>query len=103
MSQKNTTKSVAVLLLASIGFASGSSGQPVAAGMFDLYRRNRSLQRSNYVTEDFLLLAYSQLLRDAIATHEKNDDYPQLRNAIGRLQAAARKTPDNNAVAANRL
>jgi hypothetical protein len=94
--------SVAVALMGSLTLAS----EPVpsastATGMFDLYRLNRTLQRPNYITEDFLLLSYSMLLRDAIADHEQTVDYPGFVNAVQSLESRARRAKSSDAVSAN--
>ncbi len=60
-------------------------------GMFRVYQNNRAEGIPNYVTRDFLLLAYSMILTEEIAAHEQKHDYPDLRASIAALSKAAEK------------
>lgn len=87
------------------GFVAGAFGDvhtSAAPGMFDLYRMNRTLDRPNYITEDFLLLSYSMLFRDAVAEHELKVGYPGFAGAVHRLLSRAEQAGNSDVIKANR-
>lgn len=67
-------KATALLVLALL-LAPGSVGSARAAsvkqGMFDIYEANRQHGLGNYITEDFVLLAYAMTLREALGEMEE--------------------------------
>jgi hypothetical protein len=70
-------------------------------GMFHVYANNRSANVPNYITEDFLLLSYSMILRNAIADYETEQALPALRSVIRALVDRAAAAHGGEIEAAN--
>ena len=68
-----------------------------AQGMFQIYQQNRDKGIPNYVTEDFILLAYSLTLSQAVTELEKKKLAPALAELVRRLlqnlHSKSEKTP----------
>jgi len=79
------------MIPAVLAIPAGAAARLDEDGMFHLYQNNRAAGIPNYVTRDFLLLAYSMILTEEIAAHEQKHDYPELRASIQALFAAAEK------------
>ncbi len=54
-------------------------------GMFDLYEQNRDKGIPNYITEDFILLAYSMILNETVTDIEETLLYPELKTLTDSL------------------
>jgi hypothetical protein len=67
------------------------------AGMLDIYQQNRRLGTPNYITSDFVLLAYSLELDRAFAATEENQMLPTFRRIVDTLLASAAKQPAGQA------
>ncbi|MCP4659931.1 MAG: DUF3160 domain-containing protein, partial [bacterium] len=71
-------------------------------GMFELYEQNRERGIPNYVTEDFLLLAYSMLLNETMTEIEERHLAPRLRAFVEALGEALAEAPNDEVTRANR-
>ncbi len=72
-------------LIVSVGapsraMAGADPGQP--EGMFALYERNRTEGIPNYITEDFILLAYSEVLSEAVKELEEEILHPRFQALV---------------------
>lgn len=76
-------------LVALCSCANAAPRPPVAAarGMFALYEENRAQQKPNYITEDFLLMAYGMLLEDGIRHLEEKVVLPEMTAILAELDA----------------
>ena len=54
-------------------------------GMFDLYEQNQAQGIPNYITEDFILLAYGMILNEAVTEMEEGVLYPEFAAFISDL------------------
>lgn len=72
---------------------------PFTGGLFDLYARNRAQQVPNYITEDFLLLAYNLIDRRVTVEREDREIAPRLTGLIKGLARLLNGLPDQDAVA----
>jgi hypothetical protein len=70
--------------------ASLAASQP-SEGMFDLYARNRTANRPNYITEDFLLLSHMMILERASVDFERLTAMPALSGFARDLSARLQK------------
>ncbi|MFH1091808.1 MAG: DUF3160 domain-containing protein, partial [Pseudomonadota bacterium] len=74
MSQKYVALVLALLFFIGWGIFFRSPARadlPQPEGMFALYGQNRAMGVPNYITEDFILLAYSQVLNEAVTEMEE--------------------------------
>ena len=73
-------------------------------GMFHLYENNRRTRTPNFITTDFMLLAYSMVLQEALVASERDQAYPELREILHGLSriAASAKVSEPQAEAAVR-
>lgn len=92
--------SLALIVLLAVGPVAAS--EPSTEGMFRLYADNREAGVPNYITEDFLLLAYSMTLNETLTSLEEQVLLPKFEAFIGealdRLSESDGKEPP---VAAN--
>ncbi|MBW1712745.1 MAG: DUF3160 domain-containing protein [Deltaproteobacteria bacterium] len=87
----------AILAVVFLGLLAAGQSGPVRAqtkgglkttapeGMFALYQQNRAQQKPNYITEDFILLAYSVILNEAVTELEEKVLSPGLKDLVSRL------------------
>ncbi|MBU0498786.1 MAG: DUF3160 domain-containing protein [Gammaproteobacteria bacterium] len=80
-------------LLTGSGAVSASPSDPFTGGLFDLYEKNRREDVPNYITEDFLLLAYTLVERQATVDLEDREIAPRFGRLIDRLAAAVAAVP----------
>lgn len=72
--------------------------EPRYSGMFDLYEANRKEGIPNYITEDFVLLAYSMALNEAVILMEEQSLMPAFQayvEALGKLSKKDRASKRN--------
>ena len=72
--------------------------QPSYYGMFDLYEANRKDGIPNYITEDFVLLAYSMALNEAVTLMEEQNLVPAFQayvETLGKLSGKDRASKRN--------
>ena len=103
---KNTIKIVPVLsalcllLLSAIpATAVAGGGGARTPGMFGVYEQNRTEGISNYITEDFLLLAYSMIRQETGARVEEKVLMPALTTLVLGLKAGGGKEASPVAIA----
>src|SRR5205823_14280175 len=87
------------LVTARLAAARGPSGrfggvEEQHTGMFDLYAANRHSGIPNYITEDFLLLAFSVVASEEITAMEETQCFPEFRKLVGRLSEKVRRDGD---------
>jgi len=87
-------------LLASIVLVGGTAlagSLPAPEGMFELYEQNRTEGIPNYITEDFILLAYCMIVNEAVTELEETVLYPDFQELIDKLieKLKAQKTQDD--------
>ena len=61
-------------------------------GMFDLYQENRAKGIPNYITEDFILLAYTMVLNEAVTELEEKTLQPHFQELVDGLIAQVPKS-----------
>ncbi len=88
-----------LLLILTDGVGAGvlllsEKGRAASGGMFDLYEQNRNQGIPNYITEDFLVLAYCMTLNGAITDIEEKTLLPHFRSLVEGLAVAASKTDE---------
>ncbi len=80
------TISLRAVLVAALCFQIVAAGAPPSLlpedGMFHLYENNRRTKTPNFITTDFILLAYSMILQQSLVESEQQQSYPELRQAI---------------------
>lgn len=70
-------------------------------GFFDVYQQNREQGTANYITEDFLLLAYSMIRQQNLADIEEKKLLPLWRKLLTKLDKAVESDGKNPATVAN--
>ena len=67
--------------------------EPSYYGMFDLYEANRKEGIPNYITEDFVLLAYSMVINEAVTDLEEQNLLPAFQAYVKALGKLSGKDP----------
>jgi hypothetical protein len=70
-------------------------------GFFDVYQQNREQDTANYITEDFLLLAYSMIRQQALADMEEKKLLPLWQKLLAKLDKAIESDSKDPAAVAN--
>ena len=65
-----------------IAFAPDCSAEDGPKSMFDLYESNEKKGVGNYITEDFLVLAYFMVIDEGISAIEQGRLYPEFRKLV---------------------
>ncbi|MBU2551056.1 MAG: DUF3160 domain-containing protein [Proteobacteria bacterium] len=67
------------------GAGPASAGDPKPEGMFALYEQNRFESIPNYITEDFILLAYSMVVNESVTELEEQVLLPEFKKLVEAL------------------
>jgi hypothetical protein len=74
-----------VLMFAFLTGAVAWAESDMPRGMFGLYEQNRDKGIPNYITEDFILLAYGMVLNETVTEIEESLLYPEFKNLTDAL------------------
>jgi len=80
-----------------IGGTALAGSLPAPEGMFELYEQNRTQGIPNYITEDFILLAYCMILNETVTGLEETVLYPEFQGLINEMikKLKAQKAQDD--------
>lgn len=87
----NVVAVVPMNAFAAFGIMPEIKPQTVHPGMFSLYEDNRTKGIPNYITEDFLILAYGMIRKEAVLDLEQNVLIPALNDFLSGLEKAFEK------------